>query len=59
MSLSKGKIVDFSAECVSFVNNGNDKQERATYHVQNRTSTTKKLRAALKKGSNPVSKSLL
>lgn len=59
MSLSKGKIVDFSAECVSFVNNGNDKQERATYHVQNRTSTTKKLRAALKKGSNPVSKPLL
>ena len=50
--LGEGKIVQYSVDCVDFVNDG--KQQRITHHVQNCTAISRKLRAALSKDTDKV-----
>lgn len=50
--LGEGKIVQYSVDCVEFVNDG--KQQRITHHVQNCTAISRKLRAALSKDTDKV-----
>ena len=51
------KVVDFPVEEVSFANTGQE-EETVTHRVQNCSSSSKRLRASLKKGSSEVSKTL-
>lgn len=47
------KIVDFPVDEVTFIDTGQG-EETVTYHVQNCSASSKRLRAALKKGTSEV-----
>lgn len=51
-------VVEFSVDNIRLVNDGRGRQ-KATFYVQNRCNTSRKVRVAVERGSDPVSCTVL